>query len=214
MEKKKEFTTVCDARLAGFEGFYCSIWSPDDDVYSYSVENDAEEDEDFTVDYKGYQNAVCEKYTEVWEGWMQQYIHEDIKLDFLQVWQPRFYNYVNDACEVRISLTRQAKKAIIEKIINHRDKIAGWIRDNHSNADGFLTFWSNDIDDWGGWVLFNTNAYHQASYLAYMLYYIVKAELEEEGYTDDRPEIYAYDKVHDQVSVYSYIEDIDKGKAA
>ena len=214
MEKKKKFTTVCDARLAGFEGFYCSIWSPDDDVYSYSVENDAEEDEDFTVDYKGYQNAVCEKYTEVWEGWMQQYIHEDIKLEFLQVWQPRFYNYVNDACEVRISLTRQAKKAIIEKIINHRDKIAGWIRDNHSNADGFLTFWSNDIDDWGGWVLFNTNAYHQASYLAYMLYYIVKAELEEEGYTDDRPEIYAYDKVHDQVSVYSYIEDIDKGKAA
>ena len=214
MEKKKKFTTVCDARLAGFEGFYCSIWSPDDDVYSYSVENDAEEDEDFTVDYKGYQNAVCEKYTEVWEGWMQQYIHEDIKLDFLQVWQPRFYNYVNDACEVRISLTRQAKKAIIEKIINHRDKIAGWIRDNHSNADGFLTFWSNDIDDWGGWVLFNTNAYHQASYLAYMLYYIVKAELEEEGYTDDRPEIYAYDKVHDQVSAYSYIEDIDNGKAA
>ena len=214
MEKKKKFTTVCDARLAGFEGFYCSIWSPDDDVYSYSVENDAEEDEDFTVDYKGYQNAVCEKYTEVWEGWMQQYIHEDIKLDFLQVWQPRFYNYVNDACEVRISLTRQAKKAIMEKIINHRDKIAGWIRDNHSNADGFLTFWSNDIDDWGGWVLFNTNAYHQASYLAYMLYYIVKAELEEEGYTDDRPEIYAYDKVHDQVSAYSYIEDIDKGKAA
>ena len=214
MEKKKKFTTVCDARLAGFEGFYCSIWSPDDDVYSYSVENDAEEDEDFTVDYKGYQNAVCEKYTEVWEGWMQQYIHEDIKLDFLQVWQPRFYNYVNDACEVRISLTRQAKKAIIEKIINHSDKIAGWIRDNHSNADGFLTFWSNDIDDWGGWVLFNTNAYHQASYLAYMLYYIVKAELEEEGYTDDRPEIYAYDKVHDQVSAYSYIDDIDKGKAA
>ena len=214
MEKQKKFTTVCDARLAGFEGFYCSIWSPDDDVYSYSVENDAEEDEDFTVDYKGYQNAVCEKYTEVWEGWMQQYIHEDIKLDFLQVWQPRFYNYVNDACEVRISLTRQAKKAIIEKIINHRDKIAGWIRDNHSNADGFLTFWSNDIDDWGGWVLFNTNAYHQASYLAYMLYYIVKAELEEEGYTDDRPEIYAYDKVHDQVSAYSYIDDIDKGKAA
>lgn len=214
MEKTKKFTTVCDARLAGFEGFYCSIWSPDDEVYSYSVEEGAEEDKDFTVDYKGYQNAVCEKYTDVWEEWMQEYIHEDIKLEFLQVWQPRFYNYVSDACEVRISLTRQAKKAIIEKIINHRDKIAGWIRENHSNTDGFLTFWSNDIDDWGGWVLFNTEAYHQANYLAYMLYYIVKAELDAEGYTDERPEIYAYDKVHDQVSVYSYIEDIDKGKAA
>ena len=212
MEKK--FTTVCDARLAGFEGFYCSIWSPDDDIYYYGLENGFEEDEDFTFDYKGYYKAICEEYTEVWEEWMQQYIHEDIKLDFLQVWQPRFYNYVNDACEVRISLTRQAKKAIIEKIINHRDKIAGWIRENHSNTDGFLTFWSNDIDDWGGWVLFNTEAYHQANYLAYMLYYIGKAELEAEGYTDERPEIYAYDKVHEQVSAYSYIEDIDKGKAA
>ena len=214
MEKTKKFTTVCDARLAGFEGFYCSIWSPDDDIYYYGLENGFEEDEDFTFDYKGYYKAICEEYTEVWEGWMQQYIHEDIKLDFLQVWQPRFYNYVNDACEVRISLTRQAKKVIIEKIINHRDKIAGWIRENHSNTDGFLTFWSNDIDDWGGWVLFNTEAYHQANYLAYMLYYIVKAELEAEGYTDERPEIYAYNKVHDQVSAYSYIEDIDKGKAA
>lgn len=214
MEKTKKFTTVCDARLAGFEGFYCSIWSPDDDIYYYGLENGFEEDEDFIFDYKGYYKAICEKYTDVWEEWMQQYIHEDIKLDFLQVWQPRFYNYVSDACEVRISLTRQAKKAIIEKIINHRDKIAGWIRENHSNTDGFLTFWSNDIDDWGGWVLFNTEAYHQANYLAYMLYYIVKAELEAEGYTDERPEIYAYNKVHDQVSAYSYIEDIDKGKAA
>ena len=214
MEKKKKFTTVCDVRLAGFEGFYCSIWSPDDDVYNYSVEEGAEEDKDFTVDYKGYQKAVCEKYTDVWEEWMQEYIHADIKLEFLQVWQPRFYNYVNDACEVRISLTHQAKKAIIEKAINHRDKIAGWIRENHSNTEGFLSFLSNDIDDWGGWVLFNTKAYHQECYLAYMLYYIVNAELEAEGYTDERPELYAYDKVHDQVSAYSYIDDIDKGKAA
>lgn len=213
MEKKK-FTTVCDARLASFEGFYCSIWSPDDDVYNYSVENGAEEDEDFTVDYKGYQKAVCEKYTDVWEEWMQQYIHEDIKLEFLQVWQPRFYNYVNDACEVRINLTHQAKKAIIEKVKIHRDKIAGWIKENHTSTSGFLSFLSNDIDDWGGWVLFNTEAYHQANYLAYMLYYIVKAELEAEGYIDERPEIYAYYKVHDYVSAYSYIDDIDKGKAA
>lgn len=214
MEKKKKFRTVCEARLVSFEGFYCSIWSPDDDVYNYSVEEGAEEDKDFTVDYKGYQKAVCEKYTDVWEEWMQEYIHEDIKLEFLQVWQPRFYNYVNDACEVRISLTHQAKKAIIEKIINHRDKIAGWIKENHTSSSGFISFLSNDIDDWGGWVLFNTNAYHQASYLAYMLYYIVKAELEAEGYTDERPEIYAYYKVSDQVSTYNYIDDIDKGKAA
>lgn len=214
MEKKKKFTTVCDVRLASFEGFYCSIWSPDDDVYNYSVEEGAEEDKDFTVDYKGYQKAVCEKYTDVWEEWMQEYIHEDIKLEFLQVWQPRFYNYVNDACEVRISLTHQAKKAIIEKIINHRDKIAGWIKENHTSSSGFISLLSNDIDDWGGWVLFNTKAYHQANYLAYMLYYIVKAELEAEGYTDERPEIYAYYKVSDQVSTYNYIDDIDKGKAA
>lgn len=145
---------------------------------------------------------------------MQEYIHKDIKLEFLQVWQPRFYNYANDACEVRISLTHQAKKAIIEKVINHRDKIAGWIKENHTSSSGFISFLSNDIDDWGGWVLFNAKVYHQANYLAYMLYYIVKAELEAEGYTDERPEIYAYYKVSDQVSAYSYIDDIDKDKAA
>lgn len=84
MEKKKEFTTVCDARLASFEGFYCSIWSPDDDIYYYGLENGFEEDKDFTFDYRGYYKAICEEYTEAWKGWMQQYIHEDIKLDFIQ----------------------------------------------------------------------------------------------------------------------------------
>ena len=177
MEKEKKFTTVCDARLASFEGFDCSIWSPDDDIYYYGLENGFEGDKDFSFDYKGYYKAICEEYTKVWEGWMQQYIHEDIKLDFLQVWQPRFYNYENDACVVRIKLTHQAKKAIIEKAKNHRDKIAGWIKENCTSSSGFISFLSNDIDDWGGWVLFNTNAY-QANYLAYMLYYIVKAELE------------------------------------
>ena len=52
MEKKKEFTTVCDARLASFEGFYCSIWSPDDDIYYYGLENGFEEDKDITYDYQ------------------------------------------------------------------------------------------------------------------------------------------------------------------
>ena len=81
MEKKKKFTTVCDARLAGFEGFYCSIWSPDDEVYNYSVENGMEEDEDFTVDYKGYQKAVCESSQEALQEAQERYQAEVERID-------------------------------------------------------------------------------------------------------------------------------------
>lgn len=213
MEKKKKFTTVCDARLAGFEGFYCSIWSPDDDIYYYGLENGFEEDKGFSFDYKGYYKAHL-RGVHRGLGRMDAAVYTRGKLNFLQVWQPRFYNYENDACVVRIKLTHQAKKAIIEKAKNHRDKIAGWIKENCTSSSGFISFLSNDIDDWGGWVLFDTEAFHQANYLAYMLYYIVKAELEADGYTDERPEIYAYDEVCGRVSTNYYINDIDKGKAA
>ena len=204
----KIFVNETVGKLQGFAGFYDSIWSPEDDIYYECVEENLEEDVDFTFDYKQYQNDICEAYTEAWELWMQEFISDDIELEFLEVHSPRFYNYENDSCCVKIRLTQTAEDAIIAKIGEHHNQLAKWIKKNHTNYDGFSSNLSNDIDQWPR-RLFDDNETFQPAYLFCMLYYIVKAEYMSVGGNKDL-EYEVYDSICGDISVISYMKDIKK----
>lgn len=135
---EKIFVNETVGKLQSFVGFYDSIWSPDDELYYECVEEDLEEDVDFIFDYKQYKNDICKAYTEVWELWMQEFICDDIELEFVEVHSPRYYNFENDSCRVKISLTQAAEDAIIAKIEQHRNQLAKWIKKNHTSYDGFF----------------------------------------------------------------------------
>ena len=194
--------------LQSFVGFYDSIWSPDDDIYYECVEEDLEEDVDFTFDYKQYRDDICKAYTEVWESWMQEFISEDIELEFVEVVSPRYYNFENDSCRVKIRLTQAAEDAIIAKIGKHRELLAKWIKENHTSYDGFSSYLSNDIDQWPS-RLFDDDETFQPAYLFCMLYYIVKAEFIAIGETGSL-EYEAYDRIRVNISVASYMNSIEK----
>ena len=194
--------------LQSFEGFYDSIWEPDTEIYYECERTGQEEDVDFTFDYKQYQNDICKAYTEVWELWMQEFISEDIELEFVEVVSPQYYNYVNDSCRVKIRLTQAAEDAIIAKIGKHRDQIAKWIKENHTSYDGFSSKLSNDIDQWPS-RLFDSDETYQPAYLFCMLYYIVKAEFIAIGETESL-EYEACGRIRIDISVTSYMKDIEK----
>ena len=194
--------------LQSFVGFYDSIWEPDTEIYYECERTGQEEDVDFTFDYKQYQDDICKAYTEVWEFWMQEFISEDIELEFVEVVSPRYYNFENDSCRVKIRLTQAAEDAIIAKIGKHRDQIAKWINENHTSYDGFFSNLSNDIDQWPS-RLFDNDETYQPAYLFCMLYYIVKAEYMATGETEGL-EYEAYGRIREDISVTSYMKDIKK----
>ena len=194
--------------LQSFVGFYDSIWEPDTEIYYECERTGKEEDVDFTFDYKQYQNDICKAYTEVWELWMQEFISEDIELEFVDVRSPRYYNYENDSCHVKIRLTQAAEDAIIAKIGKHRAQIAKWIKENHTSYDGFSSNLSNDIDQWPS-RLFDDDETFQPAYLFCMLYYIVKAEYMAIGETESL-EYEACGRIRIDISVTSYMKDIKK----
>lgn len=194
--------------LQSFVGFYDSIWEPDTEIYYECERTGQEEDVDFTFDYKQYQNDICKAYTEVWELWMQEFISEDIELEFVEVRSPRYYNYENDSCHVKIRLTQAAEDAIIAKIEKHRAQIAKWIKENHTSYDGFSSNLSNDIDQWPS-RLFDDDETFQPAYLFCMLYYIVKAEYMAIGETESL-EYEACGRIRIDISVTSYMKDIKK----
>lgn len=194
--------------LQSFVGFYDTIWSLDDTIYYECEEEGIEEDVDFTFDYKQYKNDVCKAYTEVWESWMQEFISDDIELEFVEVHSPRYYNFENDSCRVKIRLTQAAEDAIIAKIGKHRAQIAKWIKENHTSYDGFSSNLSNDIDQWVS-RLFDSDETYQPAYLFCMLYYIVKAEYMATGETESL-EYEACGRIRIDISVTSYMKDIKK----
>ena len=194
--------------LQSFVGFYDSIWEPDTEIYYECERTGQEEDVDFTFDYKQYKNDVCKAYTEVWELWMQEFISEDIELEFVEVRSPRYYNFENDSCRVKIRLTQAAEDAIIAKIGKHRAQIAKWIKENHTSYDGFSSNLSNDINQWPS-RLFDNDETYQPAYLFCMLYYIVKAEYMATGETESL-EYEACGRIRIDISVTSYMKDIKK----
>ena len=194
--------------MQSFVGFYDSIWEPDTEIYYECERTGQEEDVDFTFDYKQYQDDICKAYTEVWELWMQEFISEDIELEFVEVRNPRYYNFENDSCRVKISLTQATEDAIIAKIGKHHDQIAKWIKENHTSYDGFSSNLSNDIDQWPS-RLFDNNETYQPVYLFCMLYYIVKAEYMATGETESL-EYEACGRIRIDISVTSYMKDIKK----
>lgn len=211
MEKKN--LDVSNIDMVSFEGFYQTIWDSAFGISDYEFQNEVVEDKDFIFDNASYQKAICEAYTQQWERWLQQYICQDIKLSFVGVQHPLAYNFSTDTIQAKIGLTSEAKEAIIAKVRNHREKIATWIKENHSSCDGFWSFLSDDIKDWNRAVLFNHTSDRQEAYLAYMLYYIVKAEIETNS-GDDRLEIQAYYNITEQMSITEFITYPGNNKAA
>ena len=203
----KIFVNETVGKLQGFAGFYDSIWSPDDDIYYECVGENLEEDVDFTFDYKQYQDDICKAYTEVWELWMQEFISDDIELEFVEVVSPRYYNFENDSCRVKIRLTQAAEDAIIAKIGKHRDHIAKWIKENHTSNEGFSSNLSDDIDQWPS-RLFNNEETFQPAYLFSMLYYIVKAEFIRIGESENL-EYEAYGCICENIDITSYMKEVE-----
>lgn len=213
MEKKKKLLDVSNINLVSFEGFYQTIWDSAFEISDYEYQNEVVENEDFIFDNDSYQKAVCEAYTQQWERWLQQYVCKDIKLSFVGVQHPLAYNFSTDTIQAKIGLSGEAKKAIIAKVRNHREKIAAWIKENHSSCDGFWSFLSDDIRDWNRTALFSHKSDRQEAYLAYMLYYIVKAEIgANEG--DERLEMLAYYNITEQMSITEFITYPGNNKAA
>lgn len=194
--------------LQSFDGFYDSIWEPDMDIYYECERTGQEEDVDFTFDDQEYRHDICENYTQVWEFWLREFISDDIRLDFLEVVSPQYYTaWDTDRCRVKIKLTQAAEDAIIAKIEQHRELLAQWIKENHTSRDGFISYLSNDIDQWPS-RLFDDDEIRQPAYLFYMLYYIVKAEFIRIGENVNLEEE-AYGCICEGIDITAYMKEVE-----
>lgn len=136
-----------------FEGFYNSyIDSAIDDYILNLFDREGTGDTDLIPDEfhhhftmtEPMQNAICEQYAELFKDWLKQEFEIDISLEYDECTSPKYYNYGTDKIYCRINSYDIAKLAAMTKD-SYLEEV---IKERHTSYDGFVSFYSNDLETW------------------------------------------------------------------
>lgn len=133
-----------------FAGFYDSIYTPEFYADMYELADDADiydwVYENVEYDYREYEKQIATQYIYEVENALREYLPH-FRAEFREVDSPAYYNFETDKAVGVCNLEdiREDIKAYISKYPNEFKK---WIKDNHSSYDGFISFYSNDVNDW------------------------------------------------------------------
>ena len=138
-----------------FPGFYGSIFDPVDNEYSslkYEIEyyedtyNKKFTMDDFIFDEDAWKNKICNLFT---EGFSDMYKPHFIKsIVFDEMTSPRFYNFDNDRIYAFFEFTDDWKDHIKNFMDSNYKELKDIIKEEHSSRSGYISFMSNDIDEW------------------------------------------------------------------
>lgn len=96
------------------------------------------------VDIGKVENVIAAKYVEFFSEAINTELNEKFPLELVEIQSPEYYNFENDEIIVNIDLR------LLKRIIKNtkREILEKYIKERHSSYDGFISFYSNDINDW------------------------------------------------------------------
>ena len=137
--------------LPCFPGFYQSLFNPDDEIDS-EIEDinhhrkaqgfDPIDYDDCEWDNAGYEEAVAQGCVAYLNDLLKDW---GVQFTFQSIWHPREYNFKTDSVNVEVELDPDR----IDKWVDSKyELIAEAVRKAHTSRDGFISYHSNDMDDW------------------------------------------------------------------
>lgn len=172
--------TIIEIEALGFTGFYQGIWEQSENKYNeiqsmkYGDYEDIEslqfiEDWGFGSDYR---DKIAKLFAEYYIDLLNDVLDLDLKLVSQSVSSPREYNFTTDRifCNVEIGDYDELISKLI-KLANapeNRDDMAETVRCNHSSCSGFISFMSNDLEEWCEDYLLDS----ESGYFSYFIGYL------------------------------------------
>lgn len=145
--------------LPFFAGFYESpIYNSDTLYYEFHDVDNMEyyrgifEDEDITeddldIDFDAFKNAVSKSFCDVFYT-CNAYPSFIENVEFDELKSPTYYNFETDRVYANITFDDNWREEIKDFMKENKSWLVKKIYDDWSNKDGFLSFLSNDYDDW------------------------------------------------------------------
>lgn len=158
--------------IPGFSGFYDSIWSGVGDCES---DNLAYEGFKHAYDWHWSEqglNDVVDQYAEEYLDLVNRTLGLHLsKNGKASIDSPREYNFRTDEIWFDVDLLVEDTDRIIALMKEHRDELRKIIREHHTSCDGFISFMSNDVDEWINHELFLSEG--KVQYLSCVVHYLL-----------------------------------------
>lgn len=131
-----------------FDGFYNTVFQYDresEDIEQYNEQHGTNlEFDDFDFDYRDYERRVATAFVNRLETELKQFL-PSIRIEFEQVRSPKYYNFTNDSIDIEVKLNL---RQLIKLIADRKEAAAQYFKDVYTSRSGFMSFHSNDINDW------------------------------------------------------------------
>ena len=138
-----------------FHGFYESMYTNDGNI-EWDLFNDPNSvpeeilnkciQEAYIPDE--YYKDVCSAYLDVLDSYLKGTIKSWGTSELVEIDSPKEYNFRTDDIVAKINITDEINNEINEYIQNNKEAFKKWIKDHHSSYDGFISFYSNDTEEW------------------------------------------------------------------
>ena len=141
-----KYKTKVPTWLPIFSGFYENFyWEPDlDSEAQYLEDEHGYKDKNLweKFDYRKWNQHISKELCNLVEEFMSEWI---LKIEYEKISSPREYNFSTDAIHCNITVK---PKAIREYLQANKEAFAKYIKDRYTSRDGFMSWFSNDIEDW------------------------------------------------------------------
>lgn len=130
-----------------FPGFYNTHFEydgEDQDIEYYNEQNGTEYGYDaFKFDYRDYETRIGKAFIERLERELNVFL--PVKLEFQCIYSPKFYNFSTDSIHIIADLDLSK---LLELIQARYKDAAIYFKDTYTSCSGFISSYSNDINDW------------------------------------------------------------------
>lgn len=164
--------------LPFFPGFYetslensdTSYWAIKEELDYYRKDCDTpckeltEDDLDF--DYENYEKDVRENWAAAWKDHAPEIV---LSMENVTMWSPRYYNFDHDRLYADIELADNWQDEMRHFMALNYDWLKDRIYDDWTSYDGFMSFMSNDVDEWGEYLFEKLDCRYISTMLGYMM---------------------------------------------
>lgn len=213
-------TKELSTNLIGLDGLFCTYWGVGKSEYTLhedSIEQDFEEGHTNMHPEYYWRHFDNEKYMKDWNEEVQNFIGPKIEEALKEIgveaeyimgdfYSPREYNFSHDVCNFDL------KSADFSPLINYcleSEDFASFLKDNYSSYDGFMSFTSNNVEEWKEDIDADKMTAWGAAIRFLLLDTGVSEEIEEDRYNIFE-QMY-YTEYVDYTELDKFIESIEKG---
>ena len=138
-----------------FPGFYGSYLEPDES-YEMDYINEVRQEKNLLgtlddmpfdalqFDYSTYYDEASRNYADAIEEALKEII-PSLSIKFEAVVSPKEYNFANDSINIEVEFNAEE---VLNYLNNNLESLAKHIKENYTSYDGFISHYSNDIQDW------------------------------------------------------------------